>query len=281
MTDDQTFSYDQSGNVLSANVVSSGATIAADYDNNGRLWKVYQASYPAPTSPYAYDPSTGRLSSVVDPAGTTSYAYNANGLLSEITDPFSATHVIYSYDTAGRVTKRTDGSGLCWTQSYEAETGRADIRRIRQGGPTCTGTIHATFALGYDEASNVTSRAETITGNTAGRTPTATTGRTASPTSPAPPRSGPGLTATTAVETARPLRSARGTRSPRPTTPLESQPRVGVGNCDPAVAVSGMAHSLLQLIFERRGICIHDDAVELERTPVLQHLERLRERKAA
>ena len=122
VTDDQTFSFDQSGNVLSANVVSSGTTIAAEYDNDGRLWKVYQASYPAPTSTFAYDPSTGRLSSVVDPAGTTSYAYNANGQLSDMTDPFSATHVIYSYDTAGRVTKRTDGSGLCWTQSYEAET---------------------------------------------------------------------------------------------------------------------------------------------------------------
>jgi len=168
VTDDQTFSFDQSGNVLSANVVSSGATIAAEYDNDGRLWKVYQASYPAPTSTFAYDPSTGRLSSVVDPAGTTSYAYNANGQLSDMTDPFSATHVIYSYDTAGRVTKRTDGSGLCWTQTYEAETGRPDIRQIRQGGPSCTGATHATFDLGYDVASNVTSRAETITGNTYG-----------------------------------------------------------------------------------------------------------------
>jgi RHS repeat-associated protein len=170
VTDDQTFSYDQSGNVLSASVVSSGTTIAADYDNDGRLWKVYQASYPVPTSTYAYDPSTGRMSSVVDPAGTTSYAYNANGLLSDMTDPFSATHVIYSYDTAGRVFQRTDGSGLCWTQTYEAETARPDIRRVRQGGPTCTGTTHATFDLGYDVASNVTSRAETITGNTYGGT---------------------------------------------------------------------------------------------------------------
>jgi RHS repeat-associated protein len=168
VTDDQTFSFDQSGNVLSANVVSSGTTIAADYDNDGRLWKVYQASYPAPTSTYTYDPSTGRLSSEVDPAGTTSYAYNANGLLSDMTDPFSATHVIYSYDTAGRVYQRTDGSGLCWTQTYEAETGRPDIRQIRQGGPSCLGATHATFDLGYDVASNVTSRAETITGNTYG-----------------------------------------------------------------------------------------------------------------
>jgi RHS repeat-associated protein len=59
---------------------------------------------------------------------------------------------------------------LCRTQSYEAETGRPDVRQIRQGGPACTGAIQATFDLGYDEASNVTTRAETISGNSYGGT---------------------------------------------------------------------------------------------------------------
>lgn len=169
--DDQTFTYDLAGNLLTAKVVATGSTITADYDNDARLSHVYQASFPTPTTTYAYNATTGRLSSIIDPAGTTSYAYNANGQLNDITDPFSATHVIYSYDNSGRVTQRTDGSGLCWQQSYELFTGRPDGRWIRQG---CGGTILATFDLGYDAASNVNSRAETITGNTFGGTYTYT-----------------------------------------------------------------------------------------------------------
>jgi YD repeat-containing protein len=78
--------------------------------------------------------------------------------------------VTYTYDSAGRVIKRTDGSGLCWTQGYESGSGRLDLRRIRKGPPSCNGAIHATFDLGYDRASNVTSRTETITGNAYGGT---------------------------------------------------------------------------------------------------------------
>jgi RHS repeat-associated protein len=163
--DDQTFSYDLAGNLLAATVVSTGTAIRADYDDDGRLWHTYQGSYPTPTTTYAYHASTGRLASTTDPAGTTSYAYNADGLLADLTDPFSATHAVYTYDSAGRITRRTDGGGVCTTQTYESGSGRADVRRIRKVGTGCNGTILATFDLGYDVASNVNSRAESITGN--------------------------------------------------------------------------------------------------------------------
>jgi YD repeat-containing protein len=141
VADDQTFSFDQSGNMLSANVVASSTAITMDYDQDGRLQKVYQASG-SPTTTYAYNATTGRLSSITDPAGTTAFSlYDANGLLKEITDPFSNTKVIYTYDTAGRVTKRTDGGKLCLTQTYETDTGRVDTRTIRGGGTTCNGSI--------------------------------------------------------------------------------------------------------------------------------------------
>jgi RHS repeat-associated protein len=144
----------------------SGTAIRMDYDQDGRLQKVYQASG-SPTTTYAYNATTGRLSSIADPAGTTAFSlYDANGLLKEITDPFSNTKVIYTYDTAGRVTKRTDGGKICLTQTYETKTGRIDTRTIRGGGPTCNGSIHASLNLDYDLASNVTRRVETLTGNT-------------------------------------------------------------------------------------------------------------------
>lgn len=168
---DQAFTYDLAGNMLSAKVVTSGTTITMDYDNDARPSHVYQASYPTATTTYSYNTSTGRLSSIVDPAGTTKYTYTANGQLYQLTEPFSKTPVTYTYDTAGRTTKRTDGAGLCWTQSYETGTGRLDKRTVRVNGSSCSSTILGTFDLGYDLASNVISRAETVTTETGGNNP--------------------------------------------------------------------------------------------------------------
>jgi RHS repeat-associated protein len=170
-SDDQTYTYDQAGNMLTATVVASSTTITLDYDNDGRMQQVYQASYPTPTTTYVYDATTGRLSSITDPAGTTTFSlYDANGLLKEITDPFSATKVIYTHDSEGRVTKRTDGGSLCLTQTYESLTGRLDSRTIKSGGVACNGSTRASFNLDYDRASDVTRRVETVTGNTFGGT---------------------------------------------------------------------------------------------------------------
>lgn len=156
--DDQTFTYDLAGNMLTAKVVASGTTITMDYDNDARLSHVYQASYPTPTTTYTYSPSTGRLTSVVDPAGTTSYDYNTNGQLFHLTDPFnSSSQVIYGYDSAGRPSSRTDPAGLTWTRTYESNTGRLDTQTIVKAATTV-----GSFDLGYDPASNVTSRAETV-----------------------------------------------------------------------------------------------------------------------
>jgi YD repeat-containing protein len=84
VAEDQTFSYDQSGNLLSANVVATSTAITMDYDQDGRLNKVYQASG-SPTTTYTYNATTGRLSSIADPAGTTTFSlYDANGLPKEI-----------------------------------------------------------------------------------------------------------------------------------------------------------------------------------------------------
>jgi len=108
VADDQAFTYDQAGNLLSAKVQATGTTISMDYDNDGRLWKVYQAAS-QPTITYTYHATTGRLASIADPAGTTAMAaYDANGLLTQIDDPLSSINVIYSYDGAGLVPPGTD-----------------------------------------------------------------------------------------------------------------------------------------------------------------------------
>jgi RHS repeat-associated protein len=167
LKDEQTFTYDQAGNMLSAKVMATGTTIGMDYDNDARIWKVYQASA-KPTTTYAYDPASGRLSSVVDAAGTTSLTYRAiDGQIDRITDPFSPTQVAYSYDDAGRITRRTDASGTCSAQAYEAGTGRVDYRKVFPN-TSCTGSYLARFDLGYDASSNVTSRIQYVSGNASG-----------------------------------------------------------------------------------------------------------------
>ncbi len=157
--DNQTFTYDFAANMLTAKVTSTRTTITMDYDNDGRISHVYQAST-QPTTTYTYAPSTGRLSSVVDPAGTTSYDYNSNGELWHLTDPFNTTAAVsYSYDSAGRVYQRTDPAGPTWSRSYEWNTGRLDTQSVVN---YASGQTLGSFDLGYDAASNVTSRAETV-----------------------------------------------------------------------------------------------------------------------
>lgn len=156
--DDQTFTNDLAGNMLTAKVVASGTTITMDYDDDARPSHVYQASYPTPTTTYTYSSTTGRLTSVVDPAGTSTYDYNANGQLFHLTDPFNTTsQVTYGYDPNGRLKTRTDPAGLSWTRNYEPGTGRLDTQTIVKAGSTL-----GSFNLGYDQASNVTSREETV-----------------------------------------------------------------------------------------------------------------------
>jgi RHS repeat-associated protein len=59
-------------------------------------------------------------------------------------------------------TRRTDGAKLCTERFYEPRTGRIDRQTVRGGGTACSGSAIATFDLGYDAASNVTTRIQTV-----------------------------------------------------------------------------------------------------------------------
>jgi len=72
----------------------------------------------------------------------------------------------YGYDQAGRVASRTDPGGLSWERTYEPATGLVSSQVIT--GPS--GQL-ARFALGYDQAANVTSRTEIVAAPEGGSTP--------------------------------------------------------------------------------------------------------------
>jgi RHS repeat-associated protein len=159
------FTYDKAGNLLAAN--STAASFSMTYDNDERLWKVFRSTnLTTPETTYTYNASTGHLSSITDPAGTTAYTYNATGAVATIDDPLGASGVsTYGYDSAGRLVSRTDAqSMLTWTRGYDPNTGLANTQTIKKTG---TQTTLGSFTLGYDPAGDVTSKTSTVGSNAA------------------------------------------------------------------------------------------------------------------
>ena len=91
-------------------------------------------------------------------AATTTYNYNAQKLLDDIVDPLGKTVVRYGYDSLGRVTSVTDGTGVTTTYTYDA-VGR--LKRVYD--PRLTGTVKY-IEYTYNDNDQVTQIA-TPTGN--------------------------------------------------------------------------------------------------------------------
>ncbi|MEX0992230.1 MAG: RHS repeat-associated core domain-containing protein [Actinomycetota bacterium] len=165
----KTFTFDEAGNMASAR--RDGMVVDLSYDEDNRLVTVdatNSGGVPASfdETAYVFNPIDGHLDAVTTRAGQTSFGYNANGLLSAVTDPFTGQVTSYSYDSAGRVIGRTDPAQLTWTRAYEPATGLVDTQTIT--GPP--GTV-ADFDLSYDEAGNVVSRLESVAAPGGGLTP--------------------------------------------------------------------------------------------------------------
>ena len=172
-TDDETYVFDQDANLTHA-VGPTGVTTDLTYaDPDTRLTQVTQGSA---TTTYTYDGTTdtlGRVSKVVDtlganPSMTTSFSYSPQGQLQAVSDPFtgSATNpwggapiTSYTYDSAGRLTGRTDPAGLTWTRTYDSNSGDIVSQTIKKGSNT-----FASSAFTYDIAGNPITDAETVTG---------------------------------------------------------------------------------------------------------------------
>ncbi|MCU7812745.1 MAG: hypothetical protein KZQ77_16180, partial [Candidatus Thiodiazotropha sp. (ex Notomyrtea botanica)] len=116
--------YDEAGNRLTQ-TDARGITVSYSYDALNRLTQV---SYPDSSLDvsYTYDQGTygtGRLSSMTDAQGTTSYSYNAFGqpLSKTRTSSDNITTVFsYAYDTHGRLANQTYPSGRILNYSYDA-----------------------------------------------------------------------------------------------------------------------------------------------------------------
>ena len=169
-----TYTYDLSGNMTSA--LRDGIGIDISHDSEGRISSVHEETSrivdPSESNTsYSYSSTTGQLSDVATDTDRTaeremSYAYNSNGLVSQVTNPFSGQPSTYGYDSAGRVITRSDPGGINWSRTYETATGLVSSQRVT--GPS--GQL-ASFGLSYDPAANVTSRTEVVAAPGGGNTP--------------------------------------------------------------------------------------------------------------
>jgi RHS repeat-associated protein len=104
----QHIGYDKLDHLTSANSSALGLTWTYDGDGN-RMTQVGAAPAYNGSSTLGYD-SRGRLSSLTNASGTTSYKYNALGQRIAKIGPLGTT--IYSYDEAGHLVGEYNGSGI-------------------------------------------------------------------------------------------------------------------------------------------------------------------------
>jgi RHS repeat-associated protein len=104
--------YDAAGNVATRTDASNRTTAYA-YDNLNRLTTV---TYPDATKvSYTYD-AVGNLLTATNPAGTTTYTYDANDHVLTVNDPHSAT-ITYTYNAIGSIStvKYPDNKTVTYT----------------------------------------------------------------------------------------------------------------------------------------------------------------------
>ena len=208
VTGTTTYAYDPAGN-LTTTTDANAATTTRSYDAANRVLTTTSSRSGSATETvtHAYDDATanayrrGRLSSMTDPAGSTSYSYDRRGLLRQesktiqgstyttsfgydangnrtsITYP-SGRVVTYGFDFADRPsTASSGGSSLVSAASYapfgpmtQMTQGNGAVvarqfdqrYRITQNKLTRTGTTIAQYDYGYDSAGNITSITDSI-----------------------------------------------------------------------------------------------------------------------
>ena len=170
--DNQTTVTDQSGNARRYTYDGLGRMVKVEepnprlttpqitsyaYNFHGDLKKTTQGTQ---VRTFAYDGLRRKTSQTLPESGTTTHAYNSDGLLSSMTDARSVT-TTYAYDTGHRVTSR----------SYTVSTPTATTPRVSFTYDTRGNRTRMTDALGtvdytYDTVDRLTREQRTLTGLT-------------------------------------------------------------------------------------------------------------------
>jgi RHS repeat-associated protein len=152
---------------------SSGYAENETYDSLGRKSQrtITLSGYNPFTYTWAYNATTGLLSTLTYPTSTSGYAFElqyayANGVLQSVTDISDTPNVTVwtanSMDPAGHVTQETLGNGIVTNRSYDAVTQWLGTAQSGVGGGA--GVKNQAFL--YDEMGNVTQRQDNNLGLT-------------------------------------------------------------------------------------------------------------------
>lgn len=111
-----TYEYDAVGNLI-RRTDAAGNITEYTYDVLDRLTAITYADGTAVE--YTYD-GVGRRTSMADSTGTTNYSYDANGRLTQVTDPLSNV-LQYAYDALGNLTLLTYPDGAIASYEYDTQ----------------------------------------------------------------------------------------------------------------------------------------------------------------
>jgi RHS repeat-associated protein len=142
----ETLTYDAAGNIQSRTDFN-GRTTLYSYDSSNRLTgKTPDLYFDTLTVTFSYTP-TGKLATVVDATGVTSYVYDHRDRVLTKTAP--AGKLTYTYDAAGnRLTMRSDaGDGVAVDYAWDASHRLTSVTDRGTGGGATT--------YSYDAASNL------------------------------------------------------------------------------------------------------------------------------
>ena len=224
------YTYNSQGKVTQR--VDGSGTTTYGYDDLGHLLSVASTAT-GTTVTYTYD-KAGALASTADGNGTTSYGYDAAHLLTSMTYPDSGSMQTtrFANDANGRRTDvwmQSNADHSSWTahEQYSYDASGRITHALGQNGPASSPTTVVGETLCYSAGPSHRTApprhqptGPTSSGNAtpspARHTPTATTGRIASPatSSPAGPTPAPTATATTTLATAPAHRSPATTPPP-------------------------------------------------------------------
>jgi large repetitive protein len=154
----RTFTYDPDGNVLTtatSNTAVTGSNATSEtytYDSEDEL---LTAAGSAGSSSFAYN-SDGLMVGRTDASGSTSYTYDDADRLATVADPLMGTTAAYAYTPVGQVASVTYGAGGD-VRSFTYDTSH-EVTQDKLA--TSSGAQVAAISYGYDAAGELTSKTD-------------------------------------------------------------------------------------------------------------------------